>query len=40
VVPFDPQEILVYGALNAAVALPLFLLLDKMKVSGSRSAIL
>jgi len=39
-VPFDPQEILIYGALNSAVALPLFLLLDKMKVSGSRSAIL
>jgi len=39
-VPFDPQEILIYGALNSAVALPLFLLLGKMKVSGSRTAIL
>jgi rod shape-determining protein MreD len=34
IVPFDPQETLIYGALNAAVALPLFLILDKMKFSG------
>lgn len=38
-VPLDPQEALLYGALNAAVALPLYLFLDKMKMSGSRSAI-
>lgn len=38
-VPFDPQETLIHGALNAAVALPLFLILDKMKLSGSRSVI-
>lgn len=38
-VPLDPQEMLVYGALNAAVALPLYLILDKMKLSGSRSVI-
>lgn len=36
-VPFDPREILIYGALNAAVALPLYLVLDKLKFSGSRS---
>ncbi len=34
VVPFDPQETLVYGALNAAIAVPLFLILDRLKVSG------
>lgn len=39
-VPFDPQETLAYGALNAAVALPLFIILDKMKLSGSRSVII
>ncbi len=38
-IPFDPQETLLYAGLNAAVALPLFLLLDKMKMSGNRSAI-
>lgn len=35
VVPFDPQETLVHGGLNAVIAIPLFLLLDKMKLSGS-----
>ena len=33
----DPQEVLIYGGLNSAVALPLFLLLDKMKMSGRTS---
>ena len=40
IVPFDAQEILIYGGLNALVALPLFLLLDKMKLSGSRSVMI
>jgi rod shape-determining protein MreD len=35
-VPLDPQETLIYGALNSVVALPLFLILDKMRVSGNR----
>jgi rod shape-determining protein MreD len=34
VIPFDPQEALVHGGLNALIAIPLFLLLDKMKLSG------
>ena len=34
-VPFDPQETFVHGALNSLVAIPLFAILDKMKVSGS-----
>jgi rod shape-determining protein MreD len=34
-VPFDPQETFVHGALNAAVAVPLFLILDRLKLSGS-----
>lgn len=38
-VPFDPQETLIYGGLNAAVAVPLFLVLDKMKFSGNRSMV-
>lgn len=38
-IPLDPQEVLIYGALNSAVALPLFLILDKMKLSGSRSVL-
>ena len=38
-VPLDPQETLIHGALNAAVALPLYLILDKMKFSGSRSVM-
>jgi rod shape-determining protein MreD len=33
VVPFDSQEVLVHGALNSAVALPLFLVLDRMRSS-------
>ena len=36
IVPFDPQETLVYGALNALVSIPLFIVLDKMKLAGSR----
>ena len=28
---FDPQQTLIYALLNAAVALPLFHLLDKLK---------
>jgi len=35
IVPFDPQETFVHGALNAVIAIPLFLILDKMKVSGT-----
>jgi len=34
IVPFDPQETFVHGALNAVIALPLFAILDKMKLSG------
>ncbi len=34
-VPFDPQETFVHGALNAIVAVPLFLILDRMKLAGS-----
>jgi rod shape-determining protein MreD len=33
IVPFNPQDTLVHGILNAAVALPLFALLDRMKLS-------
>lgn len=35
VVPFDPQATLVHGALNALVAVPLFIVLDKLNLSGS-----
>lgn len=35
VVPFDPQATFVHGALNSIVAIPLFLLLDRMKLSGT-----
>jgi rod shape-determining protein MreD len=35
VVPFDPQEIFVHGALNAVIAMPLFALLDRMKLAGA-----
>jgi len=31
---FDPQQTLLFGLLNAAVALPLFHVLDKLKVAG------
>jgi len=34
-VPFDPQEVLVHGVLNSVVALPLFLVLDRLKFSGA-----
>ncbi|HEX4809327.1 MAG TPA: rod shape-determining protein MreD [Bryobacteraceae bacterium] len=34
IVPFDPQTTMVHGALNAAVAAPLFLILDRMKLSS------
>jgi rod shape-determining protein MreD len=33
-VPFDPQTTMVHGVLNAIVAVPLFLILDRMKLSG------
>ncbi len=36
IVPFDPQETFVYGTLNALVSIPLFIVLDKMKLAGSR----
>ena len=32
-VPFDPQEVFVHGALNSVVSLPLFLVLDRMRLS-------
>jgi hypothetical protein len=35
IVPFDPHETFVHGALNAAVSLPLFAILDKMKLAGA-----
>lgn len=34
VVPFGGQEVLVHGALNALVAIPLFAILDRMKLAG------
>jgi rod shape-determining protein MreD len=33
-VNFDPSQTLIYGLLNAAVALPLFHILDKLKVAA------
>jgi rod shape-determining protein MreD len=36
-VPFDPQETLIHGALNAAVALPLYAVLDRMNLSMRHS---
>src|SRR5579875_3636077 len=35
VVPFNPQEELVHGALNAVIAIPLFAILDRMKLAGA-----
>lgn len=35
IVPFDPQDTLVHGILNSAVALPLFAMLDRLKLSIS-----
>jgi rod shape-determining protein MreD len=35
VIPFDLQEVLVNGGLNSLIAIPLFLILDRMKVSGA-----
>jgi len=32
-IPFDPQDALIHGVLNAIVAIPLFLILDRMKLS-------
>lgn len=34
-VPFDPQETFVHGVLNALVAIPLFAILDKMRLAGT-----
>jgi rod shape-determining protein MreD len=34
-VPFDPQETFVHGVLNSLIAVPLFLILDRMRVSGT-----
>jgi rod shape-determining protein MreD len=34
IVPFNPQDTLVHGILNAAIALPLFAILDRMKLSS------
>jgi rod shape-determining protein MreD len=33
-VPFDLQEALVHGALNAVVAIPLFAILDRMRLAA------
>jgi rod shape-determining protein MreD len=33
-VPFNPQEELVHGALNAVIAIPLFAILDRMRLAG------
>lgn len=35
IVPFDPQETFVHGALNAVIAIPLFGMLDRMKLAGA-----
>ncbi len=35
IVPFDPQETFVHGGLNALVAIPLFIILDKMRLAGT-----
>ncbi len=35
IVPFDPRDTFVHGVLNALLAVPLFALLDKMKLSGA-----
>jgi hypothetical protein len=37
-VPLDPRETLIHAAFNAAVALPLFMILDRMKLSGELTA--
>jgi rod shape-determining protein MreD len=34
-VPLDPQKILLQAALNSVVAVPLYLILDRMKMSGA-----
>src|SRR5436305_2726424 len=34
-VPFDSKEMIVHGALNAAVSVPLFAVLDRMKLAGT-----
>ena len=34
IVPFDPQETFVHGALNSLVAIPLFAILDRMKLAN------
>lgn len=34
-VPLDPQKILLQAILNSVVAVPLYLILDRMKLSGS-----
>ena len=33
IVPFDTQLTLLHGAFNIAVALPLYMILDRMKLS-------
>jgi hypothetical protein len=33
-VGFDPEKTLIFGLLNAAVSVPLYLVLDKMKVAA------
>jgi rod shape-determining protein MreD len=35
IVPLDPQKILLQAFLNALVAIPLYIILDRMKLSGS-----
>jgi rod shape-determining protein MreD len=36
IVPFDTQQTLLHGVFNVAVALPLYLILDRMKLSDER----
>ncbi len=35
IIPFDPEDVFVHGALNSVVALPLFLILDRLRLSGA-----
>jgi rod shape-determining protein MreD len=36
-VPFDPEKELLHGVLNAAVSVPLFLILDRLKLSSRQT---
>jgi rod shape-determining protein MreD len=37
IVPFDPRETLIHGTLNSLVSIPLFIILDRMKLAGPSS---